>query len=303
MDSLPTEVELDIEIKIPDVALPPDRELAAMLLDALKGQVGIEMADQAVEQLTKRLAMAPFAEKLEIIQPIKEIAVGKELEDDIWLYRLYGPPNSQFYPTTEETSIGGARMFSSVLFDNDYDSGITSDWFLGFCLQCDFRIRRRWHAVRIPVPGGGWRGCYCSWKCSRESLLEPNAFDEAVNPDILTPALIDSVEQQIIGFGIQDRRDNGEDILDMEDVPEPLMHGNNPLLYLDVGAIGTGLTIRDLYELQSVPTIPQLLTGVNIKNYVTQKEENVIQDTETSSTIELANMNLDAMTIHPSALL
>ncbi len=302
VNSLPTEVELDIKLETPDVALPPNKELAAMLLEGLKDQVGIEMADKAQEQLVQRLAMAPLAEKLEIIQPIKEIAIGKELEDDIWLYRLYGPPNTQFYPTTEETRVGGARMFSSVLFDNDFDSGITSDWFVGFCLQCNLRIRRRWHAMRIPVPGGGWRGCYCSWKCARGSLLEPDAFDEAINPDVMTPALIDSVEQQIISFGIQDRRDNGDDILDMEDVPPPLMTGNNPSLYLDLGVIGTGLTIRDLYQLQSVPTIPQLLTGVRVQDYVSQGKENVIKDTETSSTIELAGMNPEAMTIHPSAL-
>lgn len=71
------------------------------------------------------------------------------------LIALLGPPN----PDQQRDE----WMFIS----NTYDIDIAEqpyDWFTGYCEVCLRRIRRRVHALRAPMPYGGWKGCFCSWQ-------------------------------------------------------------------------------------------------------------------------------------------
>ena len=90
-------------------------------------------------------------------------------------------------------------MFTCKVFDFNEDTGYTDDWFTGYCWHCNLRIRRRWHAVRIPRPTGGWVGCYYSWRCARDALDDPHL------PEVLTHGMIDYYERKINEIGIQDR--------------------------------------------------------------------------------------------------
>ena len=81
------------------------------------------------------------------------------------------------------------------------DNGMpyVKDWFVGYCQECDLKIRRRWHAVRVPLKYGGWEGCMCSWKCVKRSIINFN------NSDPVMLSLCDVYEKEIYNYGILDR--------------------------------------------------------------------------------------------------
>jgi hypothetical protein len=89
------------------------------------------------------------------------------------------------------------RCFERYDFDDDedvVDEDPNLEWFAGYCLQCRLTILHKWYALRLPIPTGGWKGTYCSFKCLREA-----------SPNILTTKLIDRIEVSIKKSGIQDR--------------------------------------------------------------------------------------------------
>lgn len=64
------------------------------------------------------------------------------------------------------------------LFDDEIS------WFRGSCDYCWRRIRRKAHAVRLPLIDGSWKGCYCSFICIQNDI--PNLYPETiVNPLLL----------------------------------------------------------------------------------------------------------------------
>lgn len=72
------------------------------------------------------------------------------------------------------------------------------DWFTGSCQNCKKRIRKRCHAVRTVLEGGGWYLCFCSWKCVKEDLPE----DQPVRLQMI------GVFEHIYNlFGVYDRRE------------------------------------------------------------------------------------------------
>lgn len=111
---------------------------------------------------------------------------------DIYYFRIYGPRNAI---PTDENEEGGERMLLSNVYDYDEDEEEEYEWFLGHCLSCALRIRRKQHALRLPVPGGGWRGCYCSPECATKAIEEY---------DLMTPRLLEVVVDDLYAIGIQD---------------------------------------------------------------------------------------------------
>jgi len=139
------------------------------------------------------------------VDPVKLELTNKELFDkerrDRLVFQILGPANPLIDATSEEMIYGGERMFSSYYYDNEGDDEFVDivDWFTGSCQQCIGRLRNRWHAVRMPRPYGGWKGCYCSWKCVSEQL---NTYQ---TPEMATSYMITIFESQMKEFGIQDR--------------------------------------------------------------------------------------------------
>jgi hypothetical protein len=156
------------------------------------------------------------SEKLAIfkstLERITYIDMEKRDQNSV-LFRLYGPAILSPFPSVEEMRYGGQRMFISTLYPNIGDDGVveSGEWFTGSCdfYQCGGRIRRRWHAVRIPVIAGGWMGCYCSVKCVRLTLAIPQHYEGVPETDIATRILVDIMEAQLLEIGIQDRCDSG----------------------------------------------------------------------------------------------
>jgi hypothetical protein len=103
-------------------------------------------------------------------------------------------------------------MFLCRDFDHDDDNDVYLDWFNGHCRVCLRRIRRRWHAVRKPLPYGGWSGCYCSIKCIMDD-------DNEEQPQVYI--LASYFEKLLLADGIQDRMDDSPYI--EEDSIEPLL--------------------------------------------------------------------------------
>jgi len=113
-------------------------------------------------------------------QVIREIPEDKKasfellaLAQDEVLFHLMGPSNpfedlepNPDYELDECVLFGGCRMLlckhCSDEDDSDAPRRYSPDWFTGECESCANIITRRSHALRIPLIGGAWYGCYCS---------------------------------------------------------------------------------------------------------------------------------------------
>ena len=115
-------------------------------------------------------------------------------------FRVWGPENS-FLDRDCITNFGGkgpCRMLSCLCRDAEENEGeLPSDWFTGKCDVCNRIIEDISHAVRYPVKGGGWKGCYCSFKCiSDDPPYQMNKEDQV---------RLKSVQKRIDEVGIMDR--------------------------------------------------------------------------------------------------
>lgn len=115
----------------------------------------------------------------------KAVLVDGERVDDIPHFREFGPVNtmniSVFSEDDQCRKYGGCRMFLCNDFleceseEEDVDDcEYTGNWFSGVCSICSRVIPKKYYAVRLPLVGGGWKGCYCSFSC-----LENDVNDES----------------------------------------------------------------------------------------------------------------------------
>jgi len=111
----------------------------------------------------------------------------------------------------DDLEYDGCRMFTCTVFDYDEEMKRFEDWYEGFCHQCNSRIRRRWHAVRIPGEKGGWIGCFCSWECVRVAL-DDVGYNPEMEPKTIQHLLVNLFEKQIRDIGIQDRITDNEEV-------------------------------------------------------------------------------------------
>jgi hypothetical protein len=188
------------------VELPSDNEIVELLTAGLD-QLGIalEEAESSKQKLAELLKDATREEKLRLLEPVFASNAQVEMANNKELYRLYGPAHpildDDLTDEGPSTLYGGGRMFLCDAYDYDEEFEQTVDWFTGVCEFCHKRIRVRWHAVRTPLPLGGWKGCYCSWQCVRDDI-PANAKGK---PDLATHLLTDAFEESITDIGIQDR--------------------------------------------------------------------------------------------------
>ena len=206
---------LESEVKIPEkremgFAIPDLDTIVELLTAGLESSgLTIEDKEEAKRVIRARISIATSGEKIEILRPVMNLQGKIDLQKDDDIYRVLGPANPLVDSSPEEMDYGGCRMFICAVFDFNHEHGYVEDWFEGFCNQCNLQIRRRWHAVRMPRPHGGWRGSYCSWKCVREAI-DDTSFNPEGQPDLLTHLLVDEFETQINIIGIQDRTPDDE---------------------------------------------------------------------------------------------
>lgn len=164
----------------------------------------------ARDKIRRILISATPQQKIEIVKPVMELRFQEGLQNDIELFRNSGPSNPMEDSYGDDLEYDGCRMFTCMVFDYNEEDHRFEDWYEGYCHQCNLRIRRRWHAVRIPGEKGGWIGCFCSWKCARESL-DDVGYNPEMEPKTIQHMLIDFFEKQLLEIGIQDRiTDNAE---------------------------------------------------------------------------------------------
>ena len=124
------------------------------------------------------------------------------LEKSQLLDRLFGPANRRpeaDLTRNDQCSIyGGCRMFLCQCFTDEDDAS----WFSGYCQICLQKIKYFNWSLRLPRIGGGWSGCYCSFKHLYQDLpqksFEPsddaqNLTEEELSRLVKTSAIIPEI--------------------------------------------------------------------------------------------------------------
>lgn len=170
------------------------------------------------QQLTEWLNSASEDEKLYFLKRTTQGLKLEQLENDENRFRILGPLNVvEFGESGVYEDDIGSRMFSCYINDYHKESDTYENWFTGYCLYCDLRIKHYWNAVRIPVyNNGGWNGCYCSFKCLRK------AIDKDFNPNYVSNCSVDYFEEQLKKIGIQDRKFDGMKDGEGQEIPTML---------------------------------------------------------------------------------
>ena len=198
-------------IKIPPVvfSIPPTINAIQYMTDGTEDQ-------DYVDYISSQYSLASNNEKIKILYPFMLSQFRYNLIYDDNIFRLVGPANTMVGAdlTISDTDpcviYGGCRMLTCVDFENQYDDGDYVDldadetqnsyghinWFKGSCNFCHNTIPYPHYAVRKPILYGGWQGCFCSWECVQNSLLESES-------PIL--ALIPQFQNQLLTIGIQER--------------------------------------------------------------------------------------------------
>lgn len=106
------------------------------------------------------------------------------LAQDERLFQLLGPANpfaeleiDPDWPNDECVIFGGCRMLTCKHFPGDEEDDTprryAEDWFTGECEACAKIITKRSHALRMPMIGGGWYGCFCvNLNCIIEAIYD-----------------------------------------------------------------------------------------------------------------------------------
>ncbi len=128
---------------------------------------------------------------------------NSDIVDDTIHFREFGPVNCiSVDPESDHicSLYGGCRMLTCSefeLYDEDgteldlLDEYTCTEWFRGCCDICPEKIRKKHYAVRLPLEGGGWSGCYCSFNCLKK--ISPNDH------------YIERMKNQLDKIGIRDR--------------------------------------------------------------------------------------------------
>lgn len=203
-------------------ALAPSKDLIESMMEHIDDELVINSdCDQPLDnEDIKNILLANYnalslPQKYDLAKEFVEIRDAAAMSDDVTLFITLGPSCPFVGATLEELDYGGARMFTFNQFEYDEDvddfdidedlhPSIQKDWFKGYCMQCNLRIRRRWHSVRKPQKYGGWFGCFCSWDCTKNNIIDFNAAD----PVLLN--LCDIYETEMYNYGILDRIPDAE---------------------------------------------------------------------------------------------
>lgn len=203
----PLHTDLVLSLKdeeLPDVTLEQIVFLRVKNLLDSKAITREEIPSRTAVELDK-LEKSTVEEQNNIKKIYSKYLEESSLETNDEYFKIFGP-SFPFYRdrtlSSDEGShpcskYGGCRMFLCVEFEDEDDEENNREnnpdliyWFTGSCdsEECAKRIREKHHAVRMPLFYGGWRGCYCSWKCAKSdaerlvgntSLQLCNSFEKA----------------------------------------------------------------------------------------------------------------------------
>jgi len=182
---------------------------------AQEEDTGVDLEDLRAQILRN---MQDDVERGEVMVSLKNNQALIDLRWDEETFRVYGAclqvPNGVTLAVSSKDPCqcrGGCRVMTcyqhenwdpvteTVLFEEPTEEqGALSalEWFEGECQNCYRVIRKKCYAVRLPIESGGWRGCYCSFRCLREQT-EP-ARD-------VRHRMINWFEDMYSRFGVYDR--------------------------------------------------------------------------------------------------
>lgn len=103
----------------------------------------------------------------------------------------------------ECTRLGGCRMLVCQ-HHFDEDDG-PADWFLGYCEICSKAMKQRTRAIREPLDGGGYIGCYHSATCCRIGIHQRYQLKSEIEA---AEACLNTLLQDLGDTGIVDRPEN-----------------------------------------------------------------------------------------------
>lgn len=157
---------------------------------------------------------------------LADVSVFNEEIEEL-IFRVLGPSfppiqHVEYDPKNICKMYGGCRMLTcweyenvdidGYRLDND-DIDISSiEWYTGVCEYCDRKIYKdkKHCALRMPMSGGSWRGCFCSWDCVIGST-----------DDLEVVKLCEYFSKMYDMYGIFDRTwnsgDNSENVNDIRD--------------------------------------------------------------------------------------
>lgn len=198
----------DSKREIKEYVYPSEEEAIKLLTEGLESfGISIVEIEEAKEVIRKELSNEE--RKKELLDPILKNESERELTSDRLLFWTFGPNNplvnQNLNLNTPSAKYGGCRMFLCDLFDYDEENDYLADWFIGSCEQCLSKIKHRWHAVRQPRETGGWIGCFCSWECVDNFIVDLETAEGQLKP--IVHDLISAFEKKTREIGIQERED------------------------------------------------------------------------------------------------
>ena len=127
----------------------------------------------------------------EIYNDVLKISI--QTSSDINNYNCtYGPINCGNWKCSYSPD-GVCRMLVCQCCENDDDNNEndTWSWFNGKCNFCECEIPNKKIALRIPLEGGGWYGCFCSISCIQDSYISD---DSEIQKIFLIQSLISNLQ-------------------------------------------------------------------------------------------------------------
>jgi hypothetical protein len=101
-----------------------------------------------------------------------EVKPFDSIESSVEIYDII----SDYDYTYNPNSAPNAKMKDEAIIRK-----FTGNWFTGSCFFCFSKIKKLEYAAREPLANGGWRRCYCSWRCVKKQLLsEPESKERDI---------------------------------------------------------------------------------------------------------------------------
>lgn len=155
---------------------PPLLKVSSMIIENMSNS-GITLSKENTTLIKNIYCISMVADKMEML------GMEPTFNDDVNMFREFGPLNTSYNCCYTDNRYGGCRMFlcreyedfdsdgEEIEDDNCFDREY-SDWFRGYCDVCEKEIGSRYHALRHPLVGGGWQGCLCSEECLRKNTMD-----------------------------------------------------------------------------------------------------------------------------------
>jgi hypothetical protein len=197
-----------------DIAIPTVEAAVSLLLEKMARDLVATADGESVDLTQTALVRDTLINQYCLSTVTEKLAMLKDHiptvdYDDSSHFQEFGPVNTMHTVNSAAHGLdhpcgkyGGCRMLLCSEFEHcDEDllsieeHQVETDWWRKLCDVCNAPVARH-HAVRLPLFGGGWKGCYCS--------LE-HLKSQVDSSDTMTGMMIGRMIEQLECWGIRDR--------------------------------------------------------------------------------------------------